>query len=145
MAKPVLNLKKFSAALKKGQVELGEIHLKFQKRIALEALTRIIKRTPVDTGRARANWQLASSTNESEVGGTDPGGSATIAGGLSAIDRITVPFGVIWIFNNVEYITLLEEGSSSQAPQGMVALSLREIASGLAALGIESGLSFTVE
>jgi hypothetical protein len=40
--------------------------------------------------------------------------------------------GTIWIYNNVRYITALEHGhSKKQAPIGMVAVSLAEIAAGL--------------
>ena len=33
------------------------------------------------------------------------------------------------IWNNVEYIKQLEEGTSKQAPQGMVAVTVRELES----------------
>ena len=33
-----------------------------QKKIVLEALKRIVERTPVDTGRARGNWQVTIGT-----------------------------------------------------------------------------------
>ena len=140
----VLGLGRFSDQLKQAGIDAGDIALKFQKRVALEALTRIVKRTPVDTGFARANWQVAPTTNEGTVDGTDPGGGGTIAGGLSDINKVRVPFGVIWIFNNVKYIAFLEEGSSSQAPQGMVALTLRELEGALQAAGFDAELNFTV-
>jgi hypothetical protein len=36
------------------------------------------------------------------------------------------PYGVITLFNNVKYIRNLEDGSSQQAPLGMVKVSIAE-------------------
>jgi hypothetical protein len=55
-------------------------------------------KTPVDTGRARDGWKM-------EIDGEE-----------------------YRVFNEVPYIGFLEAGSSKQAPQGMVALTLSELA-----------------
>lgn len=96
------------------------------RKISLELFSRVILKTPVDTGRARGNWQVAvgnvpSGTLELE----DKSGSATIsaatasAAGLRAGD-------VIFLVNNLPYIRRLEDGYSKKAPAGMVGLSIQE-------------------
>lgn len=92
----------------------------------LEARTRIIVRTPVDTGRARANWQYGfGSAPSGEIAGADKSGSsasARIAGQIPA----KAAGGVHYIVNNLSYIQSLEDGGSTQAPAGMVGVTLAE-------------------
>jgi len=78
----------------------------------------ILERTPIDTGRAIANWFIDFDP-ESDPGEYDYVNARGFDYSLSDADTI-------WIYNNLEYIIPLEEGWSDQAPQGMVALSLRE-------------------
>lgn len=80
----------------------------------------VVLATPVDTGRARANWiatiAVPSNSTKDE---TDPSGQATIAQAASVIKSYKLGAGGIFITNNVAYIVPLEEGSSQQAPNGM--------------------------
>ena len=128
MAVRFKNLSQFNRELKDFGVKVvPERALALQKRIALDLLSRIVFRTPVDTGRARGNWQTALS----ESGGTaidafDKAGTATISAGASIINAAK-PFGVISLFNNVDYINSLEGGSSKRFPEGMVRVSLAEV------------------
>lgn len=146
MSARVLNGRQFIADLNQADKEAGELSLKFQKRIALEALRRLVNRTPVDTGRARGGWQVRQTiASENDNGNIDTGGGSTITAGLSIINRVRIPFGVIVIFNNVEYIVFLEEGSSSQAPQGMVALTILDLNRIAAAAGFQDQFKFTVD
>ena len=96
----------------------------FHKKIALDALRGIVMRTPVDTGRARANWQVTIDVApEDVVDEKDGGGGATISKGIGELNSLR-PYRVVWITNNVPYIGELENGSSTQAPGGMVAVTL---------------------
>ena len=124
----IRNLGEFNAELREfGERVVPERHLAFQRRIALELLVRIVRKTPVDTGRARGNWQVnAGPATEGEV---EVFGNASIGVGTANIRGIRLPFQLITIFNNVNYITFLEEGSSQQARMGMVAVSLAEVES----------------
>lgn len=98
-----------------------------QKKIVLEALRRLVKKTPVDTGRARGNWQVTiGSPVDGQLDKKDPEGDSTIAIGLAALAGLP-PFQVVWISNNVDYIEFLEEGSSGQAPEGMLAITIEEL------------------
>lgn len=98
----------------------------FIKKISMEILRKLIRRTPVDTGRARANWNVEfNAPDPSVTESLDPSGSSTIARGVSLLTGAKAG-GKIYITNNLVYIVPLEEGSSKQAPQGMVAVTLRE-------------------
>lgn len=98
-----------------------------QKKIVLEALRQIVLRTPVDTGRARGNWQT---TIVQPAGGqldaVDKQGDETITKGLAAIATL-LPYQVVYIANNLEYIEFLEDGSSKQTPEGMVKMTVEEL------------------
>lgn len=72
--------------------------------------------TPVDTGRARANWQVEIGSRPSGViEADDKQGDATIRKGQAELESERVPlFPLIFISNNLPYIRRLEEGWSSQ-------------------------------
>lgn len=98
------------------------------RMIAMEVYGRIIKRTPVDTGRARANWMLSLGNPDlATTESTDKTGQTTLASGLSQVAKYTD--GSIWITNNLPYIKRLENGWSKQAPNGMVRLTIAEFSS----------------
>ena len=107
------------------------------KKIALELFSRVILRSPVDTGRFRGNWQV-------QVGGVPSGtlelddktGEATI-GKVQAAAVGLVAGDVIYLANNLPYGPRLEEGYSGQAPQGMVALTVQDFQSIVDQIGIE--------
>lgn len=96
------------------------------RTISLEAVSRITKKNPVDTGRSRANWitSLDGPFDYSISGweGRDPVAEATAALGVKMPE-----FPVVTIFNNVHYVGYLEQGWSRQAPSGMVAVTLAEL------------------
>ncbi len=100
----------------------------FVRQITSELLTRVVLKTPVKTGRARGNWQVddASNPTTTETNTTDPVGSATIEVGLNKLKSIR-NLDNVTVVNNVPYIEALENGSSMQAPEGMLAISLEEI------------------
>lgn len=92
------------------------------KRLALEALVRVVQKTPVDTGRARSGWNTTVGTpDESIAQNPDP-----VSVGVIATSDLG-PFQVVHISNNVIYIEFLEQGSSSQAPRGMVSVTVAEL------------------
>ncbi len=103
----------------------------FHKKIVLEALSRIVQKTPVDTGRARGNWQInigAPSRSKLDAADTSraPGDTSTTADQISKLSGL-LPFAVVYISNNVEYIEYLEDGTSKQSPRGMVMVTIEEL------------------
>lgn len=80
------------------------------RAIALEGLNRLVKKTPVDTGHARAGWQVTiGEAAQLERAGSDKSGASTISEGASVI-RQAEPYTKISIANNVPYIEVLEDG-----------------------------------
>lgn len=85
------------------------------RRVGLDLLDRIIRRTPVDTGRARGNWQVSLG---SPAGGVlevnDKGGQDARRRGKAVLDAYVAfggnPYTVIWLSNNLPYVVVLEEG-----------------------------------
>lgn len=106
------------------------------RAIALEALKRIVNRTPVDSGRARMNWNVSIGGDAFQVTtDVDPSGSIAISRGSQVIATYDqqAGFPVITIYNNLPYIHRLETGYSGQAPQGMVAITAAELQTEVAA------------
>jgi hypothetical protein len=102
----------------------GVVH----KRIALELFRRIVLKTPVDTGRLRANWQAASKVYvNGTVDAEDPGGDRTVAAIVAAVEagELLAPLTLV---NNLPYARRIEYDSwSRQAPAGMVRTSIAEL------------------
>lgn len=79
-------------------------------------------------GRFRGNWQV---TFETKAAGTleriDPQGDSTKGAAVGVVMGFTSAVGTIWAVNNLPYGPRLEfEGWSSQAPAGMVRISVNE-------------------
>jgi hypothetical protein len=96
------------------------------RQASLSVLSSVVKRSPVDTGRFRGNWQTtvanpATGTLQAE----DKGGSASIAAGVGALTNAKAG-DTVWIVNNLPYAQRLENGWSDQAPTGMVRLTVNE-------------------
>jgi len=98
----------------------------------LLVLKGVVLATPVDTGRARGNWQLSSDrpitfTTE-EV---DRTGSKVINKGLNFLfGPNIVSFTSFWISNNLEYIEDLNNGTSKQAPAKFVETVIKKVTNG---------------
>lgn len=102
------------------------------KKLALDMYTGIIMLTPVDTGRARANWMMSvGSPNENITENVDKQGSSTIAAGMNNIVEYQGDQS-IFITNNLPYIVPLEYGHSGKAPQGMVRLTVARFRNAMA-------------
>jgi hypothetical protein len=120
----------------------------FVKKIALELLRAIVMGTPVDSGRARGNWQLtigspAAGEKDRKIApgvpvmsGAAAAQSPGVAGDVEveALTRLRAysNFENIYLTNNLPYIVFLEEGHSDQAPLGFAELAVIEIENHLA-------------
>lgn len=103
------------------------------RKITLEAFKRVILRTPVDTGRARANWSLSTGAPVTfSIVGEDKSGSATLKKTSDGV-MVWECTGGIFLSNNLPYIPVLEYGKddgtpgSNQAPNGMVRITVAEM------------------
>lgn len=107
-----------------------EVSLMTTRKLALGALSGVVLRTPVDTGRARGNWMVSlGAARGGESDNLDKGGAATISAGTAAIGA-SQPFQQIVIENNLPYIERLNDGHSGQAPAGYVEDTLASLGLG---------------
>lgn len=124
------------------------------KKSVFELTSAIISNTPVDTGRAKGNWQVSFNTPiGAKLEIDDKEGDTTISKAKGLIYGNKVP-QIYWIQNNLDYINKLEyglypkpvkygsrikgvkkdnpikyqvlsiNGFSAKAPQGMVRINL---------------------
>ena len=97
------------------------------KKIAFDLFRKVILKTPVLTGRARANWLVSVAEPRSEtVDETDKTGMKT----LSEVQGVIAGWesdSDIYLSNNLPYIYGLERGRSKKAPRGMVKISIAEV------------------
>lgn len=138
------NAKRFKLDVQRFASELTEEGiLKAHRALTLIALERIIDRTPVDTGRARGNWQTTTITpakgvidkqwkarrkdDDARRGVNGANAKArAMKMGNAAIATLR-PFSISHITNNLPYIEALENGHSKRAPQGMLAVTFAEL------------------
>jgi hypothetical protein len=90
------------------------------RTVAFKAFGMIVKKTPVDTGRARGNWNVSVATIDRSV---DAEAKRPKAPSIKKGDGLKP----IYIVNSLDYIQDLENGTSKQAPNGMVAITMNEI------------------
>lgn len=90
------------------------------RSLSLKILRNVVLATPVDTGRARGNWQVGIDRAKlSIVSVNDKSGGVTIGNGLNEL-KVVNGFNDVWITNNLPYIVSLNNGSSTQAPKKFV-------------------------
>ena len=107
------------------------------REIAFELFSNIVIRTPVDTGRLRANWNVSFGSPDHTVSdSTEPPDLRSIIYSMPA-------GGIVWMSNSLPYAATVEygmypnppkkgtgktiNGYSTQAPSGMVRVSVREL------------------
>lgn len=94
------------------------------KRVSGDMLQSVIMRSPVDTGQYRGNHRVGINsintlTNDDKSGALERG-IGTIAAGAGRGK-------IVYISNSLPYAVPLENGHSSQAPQGVYALAFQEV------------------
>ena len=93
------------------------------RKATFELFRAVVLRSPVDTGRFRANWNASyGAADYATSASTDRG-----RGVQQAIRALTMPVGgIVYLSNGLPYASRLEYGWSKQAPNGMVRLSVLE-------------------
>jgi len=121
----VANAKQFSIDLTRWGTSLEKEQApQFIRKIALELLKKVTMKSPVDTGRFRANWMVGiggadETTTESTVNDAMMRGSIVLTG-YKTLKQIHIS-------NNLPYAAALEHGHSQQAPLGVAEISVEEI------------------
>lgn len=80
-----------------------------------------------EPGHFIAQWQCGvGAINRTVTDEIDPSGETSMLNVAAAIDTVWLPGSVVYITNSVPYALRLENGWSSQAPAGMVGLTVIE-------------------
>lgn len=96
--------------------------------VGLAVLSGVVEKSPVDTGRFKANWIVSFGTiSEGTTDEVDKIGPPTVAKGNTVLLAYPDTLPPIYLQNNLPYANRLENGWSKQAPNGMVALTIAEI------------------
>lgn len=95
------------------------------KKSAADIGSSVVLKTPVDLGQARGGWNGAVGSVSLTETPLDKNGRDTIERIRASLSDFKVG-DRLFIYNNVEHILPLENGhSTTQAPSGMVAVTLR--------------------
>ena len=112
-------LRRFFFQTKKAVTD--DLVVSVQKKMTLQLLVGVVKKTPVDKGRARGNWQVGIGFAPGGlVGGSFPknvSGSPesvsegnVLSKGIATILGAKVPYQIWYVTNNVPYIVFLDQG-----------------------------------
>ena len=111
------NAAAFSLGLRRYAGETApEAANQWAREIAFTAFDRIVQLTPVDTGRARGNWQVSAAPAVPELEREDKSGRETLRAGNAAINEWPV-VDSIYIANSLPYIGVLEYGGYPNPPK----------------------------
>lgn len=120
--------RKFGIDLKKFGAVTNEQANTIFKKVIVDLDSRIVMGTPVDEGRARANWFPSLNAPSSAItDDVDTMGEVAVASAQRIASAAKLG-DVAWMTNNLPYILKLENGHSTQAPAGMVDLNLLAVA-----------------
>ena len=87
---------------------------------------RTIRRTPVDTGRLRNNWHTELNKQASgRIRKKNRSGGNSISNALDKTKSIQIG-DTVYFSNNMPYAYVIEHGTSTKAPQGMLRVSVAE-------------------
>lgn len=90
----------------------------FVRYIIMGVMREVVRKSPVDTGRFKGNWQYGMDSMPSgELSTVDPSGSFTLNAIMRQIPSEAVGH-VHYIVNNLPYAQALEDGHSTQSPPG---------------------------
>lgn len=100
------------------------------RKTVITVASAVALRTPVDTGRARANWRTniggplvapVTSFPEGKKGSSGAAAAAVSINDAESKMKQNVPSGTeVYISNNLIYIDRLNKGHSKQAPAGFI-------------------------
>lgn len=99
----------------------------FVRKVVLDGLTSLIRQSPVDTGRFKANWSTSVGMMESGekeiLGSKTPLNSKSSSSDFNRSGKGIKGYKLgqtMFLHNNLQYATPLEYGTSEQAPKGWI-------------------------
>lgn len=110
---------KFADGVKAYAIKAESKMARTHRAVILEAFSRVIQRTPVDTGRARGNWQVSYGTNPTWTPGNPllPKNASEQERIFAMLDAVK-PGVTTWLSNGLPYIMVLEYGGYQNPPKG---------------------------
>ena len=103
-----------------------------KRKVALEIFKELLDTTPIDTGRARAGWNLGPVLTNNVPPKDKSGYGYDVSMNVNpAMAPQNAP--IIYIYNNVEYIGILNTGTSTQAPREFVQIAIDKVVGGMSA------------
>lgn len=94
------------------------------RAVSIRLFSAIIKASPVDTGRFRANWMTSAAAPATGISSAvDKSGNTAVQEATNYILNSTTT-NTFTLTNNLPYAERLEYGYSQQAPQGMVRINV---------------------
>jgi hypothetical protein len=139
-----IDISTFPARIDQRRIELKKGLNLLNQNVVRNVLKRLVRETPVDTGRARSNWLLSlGSPTGAFISPHSPipkrkdprkkrerrNANTAISAGESIVLSFTPgdkESQVLWISNNTPYISDLNSGTSVQAAQGFVEDAVKE-------------------
>lgn len=122
------NLRKFDRNIKEWNKKIQAHPSKVIRFVASQVIKGVINKTPVDTGAARGGWDVGVGSPPPQVGkGKQRNAEAAITTNLIKLGTLNQLSPVVFLANYTPHIFVLEQGSSTQAPNGMVAVTIAEV------------------
>lgn len=117
-----MSFREFQADLSREMQDMKKEIDEARTTLALEADAGVREKTPVDTGFAQNSWfaEVGDGATQDDNGGSGGPRAAEAVAQSGAFDAITIA-------NGAEYIGVLENGHSKQAPNGMVDVTIAEL------------------
>jgi hypothetical protein len=122
---------RFRASIKRRIEKSKDKSELFVKKLLMDVDASLVAKSPVDTGRFRANWILGNGTID-----TSTYERFEASNNAPQIMSLKINGQVISITNSLPYASRLETGYSQQAPSGMVRLTLAEVNSMANKIGV---------
>lgn len=123
-----MNLNQFGDKIKRVAIDVPKNADEIVRKVALAADQTIVTATPIDTGRARANWQVGIGSAPAGTVEYSGGAGGSVSYAIGAAQSVVTTYkgqpGGIWLVNNLPYIQRLNEGWSAQAPAKFVEQAL---------------------
>jgi len=119
------NLTNFRLSLEKFGKLTEEKHTKLIRMVALDVLRRVVLKSPVRTGRFRANWNVG--IGSPDLSTTEETANTAMQKGAAVVEGVKDGNVAIYVSNNLDYAEALEHGHSKQAPQGVVGVTVAEM------------------
>lgn len=116
---------KFNVNLSRLRSNLREEAKKKAIRIAQEIVNGVIARSPVLAGDYRSSWNVSEGSMEFKFNNNGNPASPTPAPAIVVSSNVALPH--FYITNGAPYAQQLEKGSSTQAPLGIVRVTLASL------------------